>query len=89
MPSDNLSTGLKPPASDENPFPGKASAASSRQPTPAPELDPYLLAVKSFKDGQDFSAKPSAYDMRRATETVDEDGHIGPAMTVKLALFKE
>lgn len=86
MPLDNLSMALKPLASHDNSSPAGASAPS-HLPTPACESSDksksYLLAVNSFKDGQDFSAKPSAYEKRRATEAVDDDGQIGPAMTVK------
>lgn len=77
---------LKPPARDDNPSSSGASAPS-HPPMPRSEgsdkPNPYLLAVKSFKNGQEFSATPSGYEKRRATETVDNDGQIGPAMTVK------
>jgi hypothetical protein len=44
---------------------------------------PYLLVKKPFKGDQDYFAKPSAYEKRRATESVDDEGQIGPAMTVR------
>lgn len=39
-------------------------------------LKAYLLAVKTFRGGQSYSAKPSAY------ETENDDGEVGPAITV-------
>src|ERR1700728_974634 len=90
MPSDTLSIALKPPASDANS--SSSGAPAPHLPSPGSEgadrSKPYLLAVKSFKDAQDFSAKPSAYEKRRATETVDH-GQIGQAMTVRSNAFEE
>ena len=83
MTADNFSEALKPPSGDDSPSPSGPSAQSYSQ-TPAHDLlNPYLLAVNTFKNGQEFSAQPSAYERRKATETVDEDGQIGPTMTVK------
>jgi hypothetical protein len=48
----------------------------------------YRRAVDAFKHGHDYSANPSAYAKRRATETVDDDGQIGPRMTVRQSNIK-
>jgi hypothetical protein len=86
MMPDNSLQALKPPSSDDNPSPS-GRFAQSRQSTPAhngsDKSTPYLLAVNTFKNGQEFSAEPFAYEMRRATGIVDDDGQFGPGMTVK------
>jgi hypothetical protein len=89
MPSDKSSMALKPPASDDK----QSSQGSSPNRIPSPfryiseKSRRYLLAVNAFRHGQDFSAKPSAYEKRRATETVDQDGQVGSAMTVSVLIL--
>lgn len=87
---DDTSKALKPPTSDD-----KRSLLGvltpSRIPTPSRFLSEkskrYLLAISAFKHGWDFSTKPSAYEQRKATETVDKEGQIGLAMTVGILVF--
>jgi hypothetical protein len=92
MTTDNLPKGPKPASGGGNPPPGGASAQfhlPKHARRNSEGSDPYLLAVNAFKTGQDYSAKPSAYEKRRAIETVVDDGRIGPAMTVRFITFEK
>jgi len=92
MATDNVPKAFKPPASNDSPSPD-GSSVQPHLPTPARDgsdkSKPYLLAVNTFKGGQDYSAKPSAYEKRRATETMDDDEQIGPAITVRFTIIKD
>jgi len=92
MTADNLPEGLEPASGGGSPPPGGASAQfhlPKHARRNSEGSNPYLLAVNTFKTGQDYSAKPSAYGKRMATETVVDDGRIGPAMAVRFITFEE
>jgi hypothetical protein len=92
MTADNLPKGLKPAFGGGNPPPGGASAQfhlSKPARHNSEGSNTHLLAVNTFKNGQDYSARPSAYEKRRAIETVDDDGRIGPAMTVRFITIEK
>lgn len=85
MPQDKSSKTLKPPVVDEKQS-TQGFSIPQRLQSPFRHLSEksrrYALAVSAFKHGQDFSARPSAYEKRRVTETIDQ-GQIGPAMAVR------
>jgi hypothetical protein len=92
MTADNLPKEPKPASGGGNPPSGGASAQfhlPKQARRNSEGSNPYLLAVNTFKTSQDYSAKPSANEKRRAIETVVDDGRIGPAMTVRFITFEK